>query len=66
MFLLKWFDLLVDPDKGDHIRFHSLSDQGEGITVQSADSYKELDQNAIANTFNDLYDEEIKRSLGGN
>lgn len=63
--LLKWFDLLVKPGKGDHIRFHALSKQEEGITIQSADSYKDLDNNAIANTFSDLYDEEIKRSLGG-
>lgn len=63
--LLKWFDLLVRPGQGDHIRFHALVNEGNRVTIQSADSYKELDNNAIANTFNDLYDEEIKRSLGG-
>jgi hypothetical protein len=64
--LLKWFDLLVRPGKGDHIRFHALMNDGEQVTIQSADNYKDLDNNAIANTFNDLYDEEIRRSLGGN
>ena len=63
--LLKWFDLLARPGQGDHIRFHALVNKGGQVTLQSADSYKELDNNAIANTFNDLYDEEIKRSLGG-
>ena len=63
--LLKWFDLLVKKGLGDHIRFHALSSEGGKITVQSADDYRQLNSNAIANTFNDLYDEEIKRSLGG-
>ncbi|MFK4752747.1 AAA family ATPase [Oceanobacter antarcticus] len=63
--LLKWFDLLARPGQGDHIRFHALVNKGGQVTLQSANSYKELDNNAIANTFNDLYDEEIKRSLGG-
>lgn len=63
--LLKWFDLLVDANFGDHIRFHSLSRKNGDVYVQSADDYRHLDSNAIANTFSDLYDEEIKRSLGG-
>ncbi|WP_332751185.1 AAA family ATPase [Hydrogenophaga sp.] len=63
--LLKWFDLLVKKGLGDHIRFHALSVEDGKITVQSADDYRQLNSNAIANTFNDLYDEEIKRSLGG-
>jgi len=64
--LLEWLDLLVAPGKGDHIRFHALVNNGDEITIQSAGSYKDLDNNAIANTFSDLYDEEISRSLGGN
>ena len=63
--LLKWFDLLVNNGQGDHIRFHALSTENEQVVVQSADDYRQLNSNAIANTFNDLYDEEIKRSLGG-
>ncbi|MGP5446248.1 AAA family ATPase [Pseudomonas helleri] len=63
--LLKWFDLLVKKGQGDHIRFHALSSENGQVVVQSADDYRQLNSNAIANTFNDLYDEEIKRSLGG-
>jgi hypothetical protein len=63
--LLKWFDLLVKKGQGDHIRFHALSSENGKVVVQSADDYRQLNSNAIANTFNDLYDEEIKRSLGG-
>lgn len=63
--LIKWLDLLVNTDAGDHIRFHSLSRENGDVRVQSADDYRQLNTNAIANTFSDLYDEEIKRSLGG-
>ncbi len=63
--LLKWFDLLAQKDSEDHIRFHALSRENGDVCVQSADDYRQLDSNAIANTFSDLYDEEIKRSLGG-
>lgn len=63
--LLKWFDLLIKKDSGDHIRFHALSRENGDVYVQSADDYRQLNSNAIAKTFSDLYDEEIKRSLGG-
>jgi hypothetical protein len=63
--LLKWFDLLINKLQGDHIQFHALSTPDGQVVVQSADDYRELNSNAISNTFNDLYDEEIKRSLGG-
>jgi ABC-type hemin transport system ATPase subunit len=63
--LLKWFDLLINKQQGDHIQFHALSTSDGQVIVQSADDYRELNSNAISNTFNDLYDEEIKRSLGG-
>lgn len=63
--LLKWFDLLVKKGLNDHIRFHALSSAGGKISVQSVDDYRQLSSNAIANTFSDLYDEEIRRSLGG-
>jgi len=64
--LLKWFDLLTDSGKGDHIRYHGLSHDKEGkISIEVADDYKYLSVNAISSTFSELYDEEIKRSLGG-
>ena len=63
--LLKWLDLLGNTGTGDHIRFHALSRENGDVQVQSADDYRQLNSNAIANTFRDLYDEEIQRSLGG-
>lgn len=64
--LLKWFDLLMDKKKEDHVRFHVLFrelDSGE-IKAKSTDTYLQIPENAIAATFSDLYDSEIERSLG--
>lgn len=64
--LLKWFDLLMDKGKEDHIRFHALYRESfsREIRIESADTYQQLKANAIAATFTDLYDSEIDRSLG--
>lgn len=65
--LLKWFDLLVNKGKGDHIRFHAQYREvgSPVIKIESADKYQQLNSNTIADTFSDLYDKEIDRSLGG-
>jgi hypothetical protein len=62
--LLKWFDLLMDKGKDDHVRFHVLKSSHDGVAVESADSYQAIPETAIANAFSDLYDAEIKRALG--
>lgn len=63
--LLKWFDLLVDSSKGDHIAYHALyRDSEKVIKSESNDNYKMLSANAIADTYSELYDAEIERSLG--
>ena len=64
--LLKWFDLLVDSNKDDHITYHALyRDSDKVIKSESNDNYKMLSANAIADTYSELYDAEIERSLGG-
>lgn len=63
--LLKWFDLLIDKGMDDHIVYHGLHMKDGDVNIESADDYKQLNANAIANTFADLYDAEIERSLGG-
>lgn len=64
--LLKWFDLLVDSNKDDHITYHALyRDADKVIKSESNDNYKMLSANAIADTYSELYDAEIGRSLGG-
>ncbi|MGY0610644.1 AAA family ATPase [Luteimonas sp. A501] len=65
--LLKWFDLLMDKGKDDHVRFHGLyrdSAHG-GVMVSSADDYNLVGRSAISDAFAELYDEDVKRALGG-
>ncbi|MEQ1590559.1 MAG: AAA family ATPase [Gallionella sp.] len=61
--LLKEFDLRKK--KGDEIRYVSLFRENSGaVLANSSDDYSGIDPNAIAGTFSDLYDRELKRSLG--
>lgn len=62
--LLKWFDLLMDKGKDDHVRYHVLFGGNDGVEIDSAETYQELNMNSIAETFGDLYDKEIERALG--
>lgn len=62
--LLKEFDLRQK--KGDAIRYLSLyRDDQKAVVATASDSYVGIGPNAIAGTFSDLYDRELKRSLGG-
>lgn len=65
--LLKWFDLLMDKGKGDQIRFHRLyrQDVNASIQCESHSDYSIVSRSAISNTFAELYDEDVKRALGG-
>lgn len=62
--ILKELDLRKKRD--DQIAFHSLyrEDRGE-IGCHTAANYLDIHPNAIAEAFADLYDREVKRSLGG-
>lgn len=62
--ILEELDLQVRDS--DQLRFHSLYHKGDSeIAVHSVDNYLGISPNAIADTFNDLYDRNIARSLGG-
>lgn len=63
---LKWFDILMDTSKGDHIRFHTLINTrtSEGIKVSSVDAYERIQPNPIAETFNELTKEQVSRMMG--
>lgn len=65
--LLKWFDLLMEKGKEDHVRFHVLvrEEDSAAIAVHSTDDYDQLVNTGIAKTFSELYDAEIERSLEG-
>ena len=65
--LLKWFDLLMDKGKGDQVTFHRLfrNEDGDDIQCESHSDYSIVGRSAISNTFAELYDEDVKRALGG-
>lgn len=64
--LLKWFDLLAEKGKEDHILFHALwrSHETNEIHVETTDSFNLVSKSAISDTFAELYDEDVKRALG--
>ena len=51
---------------GDEILFHSLyrDERTREIEIRSTDEYLQIDPNTIADTFSDLYNREIERTLG--
>jgi ABC-type ATPase involved in cell division len=62
--LLKEFDLRKQ--NGDEIKYLSMfRDDTGAVTSKTSDSYLGIDPNAVSGTFNDLYDRELTRSLGG-
>lgn len=62
--LLKEFDLRKK--ESDKIRYISMYFNGAGaVSTHASDSYTGIDPNAIAATFDSLYDREIERNLGG-
>lgn len=65
--LLKWFDLLVDKGKGDDVRYHSLykDNNSNQINIESSSNILEIENNPIADTFNELTKEQVNKTMGG-
>ena len=62
--LLKEFDLRKKID--DKIQYISLfRDELDAVSAKSTEDYLSINPNAIAGTFDDIYDRELKRSLTG-
>ena len=62
--ILKELDL--QKKNSDKVAFHSLYREETGeIACDTTGSYLDIHPNAIAETFTDLYDREIERSLKG-
>ena len=62
--VLKEFDLQTQPD--DKVVYHSLYREKKkkgDIQIASTDSFLQIDPNAIADTFSDLFDRDVKRAL---
>ena len=60
-------ELDLQAKEGDKVAFHSLyrSPETGEIACHTADKFLEIHTNAIMEAFDDVYDREIKRSLGG-
>lgn len=65
--LLKWFDLLMDKGKDDHVRFHSLYRDAatSEILVASTEDYLKVSPNPIDEAFGFLINQEIENDMGG-
>lgn len=62
--LLKEFDLRKKPQ--DQVRYVSLYRNEQGsVSSHDSDNYRGIDPNAIADTFTDLYERDMLRSLRG-
>ncbi|MNG26954.1 hypothetical protein D3C87_1891310 [compost metagenome] len=57
----------MDKGKGDHVVFHRLYREAgsDDIRRESQADYSIVGRSAISNTFAELYDEDVKRALGG-
>jgi predicted ATPase len=64
--LLKWFDLLMKKNKGDHVRFHSLykDPSTNMIKIASTDDYLTISPNPIDDAFGILINQEIENDMG--
>ena len=64
--LLKWFDLLMDKGKEDHVRFHSLyrAPESSEIKIASTDDYLSINPNPIDEAFGFLINQEIENDMG--
>jgi energy-coupling factor transporter ATP-binding protein EcfA2 len=65
--LLKWFDLLMDAGKDDHVRFHSFyrNERTSEIKVSSTENYLSITPNPIDEAFGFLINQEIENDMGG-
>lgn len=63
---LKWFDLLKNSGKDDHICYHSLyrDEEHNEVMLNSTDNYLAIKPNSIADVFSDLTDNEISKTMG--
>ena len=65
--LLKWFDILMDKTRNDHVRFHSLYREPDTsiIKIASTDEYLKITPNSIDEAYGLLIDREIENDMQG-
>lgn len=63
--LLKWFDLLMDKGKSDHVRYHSLYKREDGqIEIRSTNEYLDISPNPISDAFRNITVTHAKLNMG--
>ena len=63
--LLKWFDLLMNKGKEDHVLFHSLYKGEDGeIEIRSTNDYLDISPNPISEAFRNITVTHAKLSMG--
>lgn len=62
--LLKWFDLLRDKKKEDHVRFFSLYKDEGTIRIDSTDEYDLIAPNSIDEAYTALLSAELDKAMG--
>jgi predicted ATPase len=64
--LLKWFDLLMDEGKEDHVLFHSLYRDPDrpNVKLNTTPNYLDISPNPIDEAFGYLIDHEIDNGMG--
>jgi predicted ATPase len=64
--LLRWFDLLMDREKEDHVKFHSLYRERDTKEIKntSTDNYLDIDPNPIDEAYGYLINQEIENEMG--
>jgi AAA15 family ATPase/GTPase len=63
--VLKEIDLQrQEQDQVQFVAMYREREQPHAVRCQVASSYKDIHENAIADTFADLYDREVKKALG--
>lgn len=61
--LLKWFELLSDEKKGDHINYISLGHLDSGVEINNTEEFLSIKHDSIGKTFLELYDADIDRAM---
>ncbi len=61
---LKWFDLLKDEGKDDHILYHSLYFENTVVQLNTIDELDKVIPNPIDEAFGFLVDQEIENDMG--
>ena len=61
--ILKWFEILLDPDKGDSVLYHNLkrNENSDDIELLTTENYSDIIKNSISEAYSSLTDFDITK-----